>query len=210
MTFQSAVKLCTSTIGFPRIGAKREMKKALESYWSGVITGEEMVAVANQVEIASWQEQADSGIDLVALDGTMYDHVLDFAITYLGLVPERFSHLKALDQYFACARGSKTSEALDMSKYFDTNYHYIAPEITKDMRPCSNWQPFLEKVKRGQDAIGIDKAVPLVLGPVTLACLCRQASGSIESLVTELTPHYEALLASLADLQVPEVQVCVV
>lgn len=183
------------------------MKKALESYWSG-ITGEEMVAVANQVEIDSWQKQADAGIDLVALDGTMYDHVLDFAVTYLGLVPERFNNLHGLDQYFACARGSKNSEALDMSKYFDTNYHYIAPEITNDMKPCSNWQPFLEKVRRGQIAIGVDKAVPLVLGPVTLAYLCRQSGAPIESLIHELTPHYEALLKSLADLDVPEVQVC--
>lgn len=208
MTFQPTTKSCTSTIGFPRIGAKREIKKALESYWSGGITGEEMIAVANQVEVSAWTEQANAGIDLVALDGTMYDHVLDFAVTYLDMVPERFSHLDGLEQYFACARGSKNSEALDMSKYFDTNYHYIAPEIMSDSNICPNWNPLLEKVKRGQDAIGIDKAVPLVLGPVTLAYLCRGASKSLDSLVCELTPHYLALLKSLSDLKVPEVQVC--
>lgn len=208
MTFQPSMKSTTATIGFPRIGARREMKKALESYWSGGITGNELLLMADQVELASWKEQAEAGIDLVALDGTMYDHVLDFAVTYLGLVPERFSHLEGLEQYFACARGTNNSEALDMSKYFDTNYHYIAPEITKNMKPRPNWKPFLEKVERGQQAIGADKAVPLVLGPVTLAYLCKSSSKSVESLVDDLKPHYLDLLKCLAVLNVPEVQVC--
>lgn len=183
------------------------MKRALESYWSGGITGEEMLVLANQVQVDSWKEQANAGVDLIALDGTMYDHVLDFAVTYLGIVPERFKHLKGLEQYFACARGTNDSGALDMSKYFDTNYHYLAPEVTSATKPQSNWTSLIEKVKIGQEAIGVDKAVPLVLGPVTLAYLCKGSSASIEGLVNELTPHYLELMRMLAEIRVPEVQV---
>lgn len=80
----------TSTIGYPRIGPNREVKKALESYWSGKSTKEALLATAREIDEAAWKTQADAGINLVALDGTLYDQVADFALTYLGLVPPRF------------------------------------------------------------------------------------------------------------------------
>ena len=113
--------IITSTIGYPRIGAKREMKKALEDYWGGKSAQSELIAAACAVDEAAWRAQADAGIDLIALDGTFYDHVLDVQF-WLGLIPERFHHLSGLDRYFAAARGTESAIALDMSKYFDTNY----------------------------------------------------------------------------------------
>ncbi|KAI8106445.1 hypothetical protein M9435_000989 [Picochlorum sp. BPE23] len=199
---------CSSTIGFPRIGSKREMKKALESYWSGGLSGEALLLAAEEVDARAWKEQADMGVDLVALDGTLYDHVLDFAVTYLGLVPDRFSHLQGLEQYFACARGTPECPALDMSKYFDTNYHHLAPDVEGDMTPNANWGPLLEKVKKGQRVIGVDKAVPLILGPLTLAYLCRGSFDSLNlNLLKALIPHYVELMGRLGELGVPEVQV---
>jgi len=82
--------LPTTTIGYPRIGPKREMKVALESYWAGKLSEEDLLATAHQVDEGAWKAQAEAGIDLVGLDGTLYDHILDFALTYLGLVPPRF------------------------------------------------------------------------------------------------------------------------
>ena len=79
----------TSTIGYPRIGPNREVKKALESYWAGKSTKEALLATAREVDEAAWKTQADAGIELVALDGTLYDQVADFAFMYLGLVPQR-------------------------------------------------------------------------------------------------------------------------
>lgn len=111
----------TSTIGFPRIGPKREMKKALEDYWAGKSPQNELIAVSQAVDEAAWRAQDAAGIDLIALDGTFYDHVLDVQ-SWLGLIPERFHHLAGLDRYFAAARGTESAIALDMSKYFDTNY----------------------------------------------------------------------------------------
>eukprot|EP00889_Picochlorum_renovo_P001574 jgi/Picre1/28604/NNA_004004.t1 len=176
---------CSSTIGFPRIGSKREMKKALESYWSGGLSGEALLLAAEEVDARAWKEQADMGVDLVALDGTLYDHVLDFAVTYL---------------WSECP-------ALDMSKYFDTNYHHLAPDVEGDMTPNANWGPLLEKVKKGQRVIGVDKAVPLILGPLTLAYLCRGSFDSLNlNLLKALIPHYVELMGRLGELGVPEVQ----
>ncbi len=102
----------------------REMKKALESYWAGKEAKEGLLEAAKAVEGAAWKAQADAGIDLVALDGTLYDQMLDHA-TFLGLVPARFQHLSGLDKYFAAARGTPEAPACDMSKLADTNYHYL-------------------------------------------------------------------------------------
>jgi 5-methyltetrahydropteroyltriglutamate--homocysteine methyltransferase len=82
--------ISTSTIGFPRIGPNREMKKSLEAFWKGQISEDILISNSDEIELSAWTEQAAAGVDLVALDGTLYDQVLDFAVMYLGLVPERF------------------------------------------------------------------------------------------------------------------------
>ena len=98
------------------------------SYWKKGISQEELLKVAADVEAAAWKLQADAGVALVGLDGTLYDQVLDWTF-YLGLAPARFSALSGLDKYFAMARGTEGAGALDMSKFFDTNYHYMVPEL---------------------------------------------------------------------------------
>jgi 5-methyltetrahydropteroyltriglutamate--homocysteine methyltransferase len=109
--------------GFPRIGAKRELKSALEKYWGGGISESELLNVSNDVQAEAWAVQASAGLQRIGLDGTLYDQVLDTTFL-LGLAPQRFKHLHGLELYFAMARGAPGVAALDMSKFFDTNYHY--------------------------------------------------------------------------------------
>jgi hypothetical protein len=116
--------------GFPRIGAKRQMKFALEKYWSGKLSQAELLDVAHGTQANDWQLQADAGISRVGVDGSLYDQVLD-ATFMLGLAPVRFAGSAGLDQYFAMARGAPGVPAMDMSKFFDTNYHYL-------VSPCSS------------------------------------------------------------------------
>jgi hypothetical protein len=110
--------------GFPRIGAKREIKTALEAYWSGKLTQPELLSIAADVQAADWELQAAAGITRIGIDGTLYDQVLDTTFA-LGLAPVRFSNFSGLELYFAMARGASGVGALDMSKFFDTNYHYL-------------------------------------------------------------------------------------
>lgn len=111
----------TSTIGFPRIGPNRELKKALESFWSDKSSEQDLLSTVHEIEALAWKAQADAGIDMVACDGTLYDQTLDI-IHSLGLLPERFNGLSGLEAYFAAARGGTSLSAMDMSKFFDTNY----------------------------------------------------------------------------------------
>ena len=163
------------------------------------------MAVAKQVEESAWKAQADAGVDLVALDGTCYDQMLDHC-TYLGLLPPRFQELSGLDQYFAAARGHPPSiAALDMSKLMDSNYHYLVPELTADSTPQPNWAPFLDAVRRGQSTVGKDKACPMLIGPVTFTVLSR-GDFDRSTVIQRLLPAYQSVLAELAKLGVPEVQ----
>ena len=111
--------------GFPRIGSKRQLKSALEAHWAGKLDEDGLREVAASVDAAAEGNQAAAGLDRVAIDGTLYDHVLDVTWT-LGLAPQRFQGLSGLSLYFAMARGAKGVAALDMSKLYDTNYHYMA------------------------------------------------------------------------------------
>ena len=122
-------------------------KKKKNSYWKKGISQEELLKVAADVEAAAWKLQADAGVALVGLDGTLYDQVLDWTF-YLGLAPARFSALSGLDKYFAMARGTEGAGALDMSKFFDTNYHYMVPEL--DTATLTGEE---EKRKRERDGV---------------------------------------------------------
>jgi 5-methyltetrahydropteroyltriglutamate--homocysteine methyltransferase len=122
----------SSTIGYPRIGEKREWKRALESFWSGSTSEEELLKTTEALRLASLQKQKDFGIDLIPVgDFSLYDHVLDTSIMF-GVVPTRFAYAGGkvpLDTYFAIARGNKDAVASEMTKWFNTNYHYIVPEL---------------------------------------------------------------------------------
>jgi 5-methyltetrahydropteroyltriglutamate--homocysteine methyltransferase len=104
------------------------MKTALEKYWSGKISQAELIDVSHTAQAIDWQLQADAGITRVGIDGTLYDQLLD--TTYLlGLAPTRFKDFSGLDLYFAMARGAGGVNAMDLSKFFDTNYHYIVSAV---------------------------------------------------------------------------------
>ena len=126
-----------ANLGFPRMGKRRELKFALEKYWTGELTEDALAAAARELRRQHWQLQSEAGIALPpSNDFSFYDHVLDMAAA-LGAVPARFESSDGpigLSTYFAMARGSQAATALEMTKWFDTNYHYVVPEFEPGMR----------------------------------------------------------------------------
>eukprot|EP00172_Hildenbrandia_rubra_P004233 Plantae.Rhodophyta-Hildenbrandia_rubra.ctg8167.p1 GENE.Plantae.Rhodophyta-Hildenbrandia_rubra.ctg8167~~Plantae.Rhodophyta-Hildenbrandia_rubra.ctg8167.p1 ORF type:complete len:742 (+),score=169.31 Plantae.Rhodophyta-Hildenbrandia_rubra.ctg8167:2053-4278(+) len=201
--------LSTATIGYPRIGRGRELKFALESFWSKKGTLSEVEKVSSSVHKEGLKSQADANITYIGVgDHSMYDPLLD--VTYaLGLIPKRFTTLDSWDKkYFAMARGTEGAQALDMSKWFDTNYHYLKPEISKgDKVDNVNWSRYLDVVKEGISVVGKDKAVPIVVGPVTYARLATRDGVSVEDVVKVVMPGYEMLMEEFKKLEVCLVQI---
>lgn len=194
----------TATLGYPRIGKNREVKKALESFWSEKLDAESLRETVRQVEETNWKTQREAGIDRIGIgDATLYDSVLDWSI-YLGLIPERFRHLSGLEQYFAMARGKEGIPALEMTKWFDTNYHYLVPEISAQLQP-TNFNPVLATVKRAQQILG-KRATPIILGPMTLLRLSR-LDMPISEIIRPLCDRYVNLLQALKPLGVENVQI---
>jgi len=194
----------TATLGYPRIGKNREVKKALESFWSEKLDAESLRETVRQVEETNWKTQREAGIDRIGIgDATLYDSVLDWSI-YLGLIPERFRHLSGLEQYFAMARGKEGIPALEMTKWFDTNYHYLVPEISAQLQP-TDFNPVLATVKRAQQILG-KRATPIILGPMTLLRLSR-LDMPISEIIRPLCDRYVNLLQALKPLGVENVQI---
>ncbi|MDI9638018.1 5-methyltetrahydropteroyltriglutamate--homocysteine S-methyltransferase [Geitlerinema splendidum] len=194
----------TATLGYPRIGKNREVKKALEAFWGGKSNAESLRQVVREVELTNWKTQLLAGINCIGIgDTTLYDLVLDWTVR-LGLIPERFQALTGLEQYFAMARGKDGIPALEMTKWFDTNYHYLVPEIDQRLQPA-NFDDFLETVRRAQALLG-ERAVPIVLGPLTLLRLSRLEL-NLEQAVSHLLDRYLLLLSKLKSLGVVEVQI---
>src|SRR5467141_3614463 len=131
----------TTTLGYPRIGRKRELKQGCEAYWSGKIGEEDLHSTGATLRRAHWQVQREAGIDLIPVnDFSFYDQVLD-ALALIGAVPERYRWVDEqvdLGTYFALARGARRADldatAMEMTKWFDTNYHYIVPEWSRGQR----------------------------------------------------------------------------
>lgn len=193
----------TATLGYPRIGNNREVKKALEAFWSGKLKADDLLQSVKTVEAENWKTQLQAGIDLIGVgDGTLYDHVLDWIIR-LGLIPQRFQSLSGLDRYFAMARGKEGIPALEMTKWFDTNYHYLVPEIPVELQP-TDFSDFLTTIQRAK-AMLWQKAVPIVLGPCTLLRLSR-LEGTMDETLAQLIPRYIELLTQLKALDITEVQ----
>ncbi len=194
----------TQTLGYPRIGKNREMKRALEAYWKGELDSQALLATFAEVTREGWQAQAAASIDLIGVGmETLYDHVLDWTVRF-GLIPPRFRDLGGLERYFAMARGVPGVPALDMTKWFDTNYHYLAPEIDASIPPSANFDDFLALIRAAQTVLGA-RVAPVVLGPVTLLRLARLSADFDETLAA-LLPLYRQLLDGLKALGVTEVQ----
>ena len=205
--------ITTATIGYPRIGPKRELKKALESFWKGDIKENELQSTAKDLRKKNWKIQKENGIDLITSnDFSFYDQVLD-TICLLGAVPDRYNWQGDdvdLKTYFAMARGSQTKEldvsALEMTKWFDTNYHYLVPELKSDQKfKISSQKPF-EEFKEAQSA-GY-KTKPVLLGPITFLLLSKSTEGkNTLDLLDNLLPVYLEIVKKLNDLGAEWIQI---
>ena len=203
----------THNLGFPRIGGQRELKFALEDYWAGRQTEQELTITATDLRRRHWQQQA--GLDFVPVgDFSLYDQVLDMSVT-LGNLPARVADKQGseLDAYFRAARGRGANDspccataAGEMTKWFDTNYHYIVPEFTADTRFELNPERLLSQLAEAQ-AQGV-KAKPVIIGPVTYLWLGKTSDGSNRlDLLERLLPAYSQLLEALADAGADWVQI---
>ncbi|MGC0151101.1 5-methyltetrahydropteroyltriglutamate--homocysteine S-methyltransferase [Chromobacterium vaccinii] len=208
----------THNLGFPRIGAKRELKFALESYWKGQSSREALQSVGAELRRLHWRDQA--ALDLAPVgDFSFYDQVLDISFT-LGNLPERVRgfHGDALDNYFRVARGRSAQSADEhadccggvaageMTKWFDTNYHYIVPEFSAATAFQLDASRLLEQLAEAR-AQGV-KAKPVIVGPVSYLALGKAKDGSDKlALLPRLLPVYAELLATLAAQGVEWVQV---
>lgn len=195
-------KIGSTVIGYPRIGPRRELKKALESYWAGRSDASELREVARTLRVNSWRDLADAGLDSVPSNTfSYYDQVLDTAVTF-GAVPRRYLDLglNSLDTYFAMARGVESTAPLEMTKWFDTNYHYLVPEISPDTQfSISDWTP-VEQYREAAE-LGVQTR-PVLVGPLTFLLLSKPAEGSPEGFrpldkLDALVDRYVELLEEL-------------
>ena len=198
--------------GYPRVGAKRELKFAVEAYWKGAKSEAELQETAAEIRRLNWATQKAAGADLVPVgDFSFYDHVLDLLCT-LGGIPSRFGFNAAnltLEQYFQLARGNATQMAMEMTKWFDTNYHFIVPEWSADTSFKVNAKNLIAQIKEAK-AQGHD-IKPTLVGPITLTYLGKKKEDfgcRIEKiLLPKLLPAYTQLLRELAAEGVDWIQI---
>jgi 5-methyltetrahydropteroyltriglutamate--homocysteine methyltransferase len=196
--------------GFPRIGARRELKFALDAYWKGDIPEADLLATGRELRRRHWALQRAAGLDYVTVgDFAWYDHVLQ-TIAHLGCLPARFrcnAEALTLQQYFTLARGGGDHHAMEMTKWFDTNYHYLVPEWSADTRPEAGVSWLFDEVRDAQQQGHPVKAA--VVGPLTLLHLGKIKGGNFEKLdlLEGLVPAYRRLLARLKSLGVAWVQI---
>ena len=210
-------------LGFPRIGADRELKKALEAYWKGDIDQAALKDVGRQLRATHWQLQKDAGIDLLPVgDFAWYDQVLTHSLTF-GVIPPRFSSTldeqrqPTLDTLFGMARGASQSccgaehgkgqYAQELTKWFDTNYHYLVPEFSQDQRFDLSWNELFEETAEAQ-ALG-HKVKPVIIGPLTYLWLGKAKGNEFNKLdlLENLLPVYADILSRLAEQGVEWVQI---
>lgn len=186
-------------IGFPRIGEKRELKKVLEQYWSKQTDFNEVKYVASQLKKRHWNYQKDAKIDFIASnDFSYYDNMLDTTIL-LGAIPQRFQNLKDEELYFAMARGNETSVAMEMTKWFNTNYHYIVPEISKDTKFTLNSKKVIEEYKEALE-LGVKTKINLI-GAITYLGLSKSIDNSdIFTHINSVVEVYKELLLEISKL----------
>ena len=200
-------------LGFPRIGAKRELKFALEAFWKGQASETELLATAKELRALNWKAQ--QSLDLVPVgDFSLYDQILDMSFT-LGNLPARVASLQgsALDSYFRVARGRSANDsgcncvhAGEMTKWFDTNYHYIVPEVTDDTTFTLNAERLLSQLVEAKQT-GVN-AKPVIIGPVTYLWLSKEKDESNRlDLLDKLLPVYGELLEKLAEAGAQWVQI---
>jgi 5-methyltetrahydropteroyltriglutamate--homocysteine methyltransferase len=210
-------EIASGILGYPRIGGRRELKWALERYWAGQGDEQDLLRQAAQIRRENWGAQQRSGATWVAVgDFSLYDHVLDLALQ-LGIIPARFGGATAardLSTYFLMARGKTRAEAgqgaearpLEMTKWFDTNYHYLVPELEAGAAFTYQRGTLVEQVVEARRQGFAPR--PVLVGPVTLLLLAKDAERKAAPLerLPDLLPAYSALLADLAAHGVSSVQ----
>lgn len=200
----------SSNLGYPRIGEDREWKRALESYWNGEITEAELFEKTDEIRLNNLKKQQEQGIDLIPVaDFSLYDHVLDTSTTF-GIIPERYEYKGGevdIDTYFAIARGTDKAVASEMTKWFNTNYHYMVPELDNDAQPTLVENRALRYYNEAKEKLGID-GKPVLLGPITYVALSKGYDESaFASLVEKFLPLYTQILQELAEAGASWVQI---
>ncbi|MGC7559456.1 5-methyltetrahydropteroyltriglutamate--homocysteine S-methyltransferase [Pasteurella sp. PK-2025] len=186
--------------GFPRVGAKRELKFAQERYWRGEIAEQDLLEIAQKLREINWKHQAAANADFVAVaDFTFYDHILDLQVA-TGAIPARFgfdSQNLSLNEYFQLARGNQTQFAIEMTKWFDTNYHYLVPEFTKNTEFKANPAHYVQQIREAK-ALGF-KFKPTIVGPLTFLWLGKEKGEAFNrfELLAKLVPVYVDILNAL-------------
>jgi len=218
-----SLEVPVATLGMPRIGRRRELKFALESYWSGKSGAEDLLETARKLRAANWIEQRDRGVTRIpSNDFSLYDHVLDTELM-VGAIPPDYGWEGgdvSLDTYFAMARGqgeaasgcdhpghAHGAAALEMTKWFDTNYHYMVPELTEDQTFALSTTKPLDHFLEAKE-LGIHTR-PVILGPVTFLKLAKARAGDFNhmALLPKLLPVYVDLLKRLREAGADWVQI---
>lgn len=204
----------SANLGFPRIGHNRELKKSVESYWKGNISQSELQAKASEIRQNNWKIQSDSKIDYIpSNDFSFYDQILD-TICLVGSIPETYQNTNqnvSLDTYFSMARGLQKDgidvPAMEMTKWYDTNYHYIVPEFTKDQNfkisSSKIFDEYLEAKELGYETR------PVLVGPVTLLSIGKTKGESFNkfNLLNKLVTCYQEIITRLTTVGVKDIQI---
>jgi 5-methyltetrahydropteroyltriglutamate--homocysteine methyltransferase len=199
----------SGNLGYPRIGLERQWKKVLESFWAGDLAEAELHERLKAIRLSNLRLQQEKGIDIIPVgDFTYYDHVLDTAVMF-GLIPRRFGYeggTPSLSVYYDMARGSKDAAACEMTKWFNTNYHYIVPELD-GAQPVLTGNRLLEAYVEAKEELGIEGR-PVLVGPLTFVKLAKgYAPGELGAWTRRLLPLYVQVLRELAEAGVQWVQV---
>jgi 5-methyltetrahydropteroyltriglutamate--homocysteine methyltransferase len=195
----------TNNLGYPRIGSNRELKKASELYWAGKIFVDELIETGKDIRRRNWHLQKEAGVDLIpSNDFSFYDQVLDLTLM-VGAIPQRYQEFaktnSAIDLYFAMARGAQKDGqdvvAMEMTKWFDTNYHYIVPEFTKNQK----FELFSEKIiNEFKEANALKIATkPVLIGPISYLLLGKEKEEGFHriDLIDKLLPVYFEIFEKL-------------
>lgn len=200
-------------VGYPRIGPKRELKFAQEAFWDGKLSEKELNTAAKELRLSVWKQLAAAGVDLIPSNTfSFYDQMLDTTVM-LGALPARYGWTGgevSLDTFFAMARGNASQPAMEMTKWFDTNYHYIVPELGPDTKFALSSSKAVNEYKEAKEA-GIE-TVPVIIGPITFLYLAKPAKGAASdferlSLVSKVLPVYKELLLKLKEAGAKWIQI---
>jgi 5-methyltetrahydropteroyltriglutamate--homocysteine methyltransferase len=199
----------SSVLGYPRIGADREWKKALEAFWSGKLEESDFHNKLKEIRLNHLRKQKEKGIDFISVnDFSYYDHILDTAAMF-GIIPKRFPYeggAVPLSVYYGIARGTKDATASEMTKWFNTNYHYIVPELDGAAPALTENKP-LQAYREAKEELGIE-GKPVIVGPLTFLKLSKGYSASeTDAWLARLLPLYVQILQELASEGVQWVQI---